>query len=46
MLLDLTGAQGMLSKARWKDDGERVHTCFPTGVGTPLHRVIIYLSHI
>lgn len=37
MLLD-PRVQGTLSKARRRDDGERVCTCFFTGLGIPLHR--------
>lgn len=50
MLLDWTEVQALLSEARRKDDGERVYTCFFTGVGIPLshphmhYRVTIYLK--
>lgn len=50
MLLDWTVVQALMSKARRKDDGERVRSYFFTGAGIPLprlsmhYRVILYLN--
>lgn len=35
-ILEWTGVQALLTEARRKDDGQRVCTCFFTGVGIPL----------